>query len=137
MYEMRSLAASLVVVAALGAGSVAAQSTVKTAPGASHISGGSSAESREEMKQQAGQFNVRATFITKSGAYMADVDVVVTDAAGKAVLTTRTEGPWLYARLAPGSYEMRATANSVTQKQKFAVQAQGPRQLTFRWEGEP
>jgi len=129
-------AMAMTIITATSLVTVMAQNRPQSAAGVTHISGGITEDSRAEMKKQAGQFNTRASFVTKSGAYMSEVDVTVTDSSGKPVLATKTEGPWLYARLAPGNYEMRANAGGTTQTQKFTVPAQGARELTFRWQSE-
>ena len=113
-----------------------AQEVLREGTGASFISGGVGEESQARLAAQAAQFNVRVIFALKSGNYLSGVEVGVWDPAGKQVFSTVTEGPWLYARLAPGSYSIRAVLAGQAQEQKFAVPPQGWRQLVFRWDRE-
>lgn len=113
-----------------------AQEQMREAAGVRDISGGVGEESQARLAAQAAQFNVRVIFALKAGNYLSGVDASVWDGSGKQVFSTVTEGPWLYAQLAPGSYVMRAALGGQTQEQKLVVPAQGSRQLVFRWDRE-
>ncbi|HQT26292.1 MAG TPA: carboxypeptidase regulatory-like domain-containing protein, partial [Burkholderiales bacterium] len=51
-------------------------------------------------------YNLLLTFAEKSGAYLADVQVVVKSVKGKKGFDTVAEGPFLYASLPPGKYDV-------------------------------
>ncbi|MBC3908914.1 hypothetical protein [Undibacterium umbellatum] len=74
------------------------------------VSGGVGSTEREELQQQAGQYTLwLRTAASKSGAYLADIKVVVRDEKTKAVLLTTTlDGPWLFLALPDGRYEIEA-----------------------------
>ncbi|MFZ6679596.1 hypothetical protein [Undibacterium sp. Tian12W] len=74
------------------------------------VTGGIGATEREELQQQAGQYNLwLRTAANKSGAYLADIKVIVRDDKTKAVLLTTTlDGPWLFLSLPEGRYEVEA-----------------------------
>ncbi len=129
-------AACLATAAALCTGALGAQEPGRDAQLATYASGGVSEESRAALEERAAQFNIRVIFALTSGAYLAGVAVTVVDSSGKVVFSTVAEGPLLYARLAPGNYEMQATLAGQAQAQKFSVPARGSRQLVFRWERE-
>ncbi len=136
MKAFRVLAVCLAVAAMPGASTVAAQEQVRDVAGATYVSGGVSEESRVRLQDQASKCNVQVIFALRSGEYLSGVEVTVADPSGKVILSTVTDGPWLFARLAPGSYEMRAALAGQAQAQKVTVPAQGSRQLVFRWERE-
>ena len=50
------------------------------------------------------------------------------------MLDTTMDGPILLAKLAPGTYTIRATADAKTLTQTVAIAAQGLRQADFRWD---
>ncbi|MFZ6735086.1 hypothetical protein ACO0LG_24415 [Undibacterium sp. Ji42W] len=74
------------------------------------VTGGIGATEREELQQQAGPYNLwLRTAANKSGAYLADLKVIVRDDKTKAVLLTTTlDGPWLFLSLPEGRYEVEA-----------------------------
>lgn len=50
--------------------------------------------------------------------YTALVDLTVTDETGRTVLQARTDGPFLYARVPPGTYRLKAELNGKTVQSK-------------------
>jgi hypothetical protein len=74
------------------------------------VTGGIGSTEREELQQQAGQYNLwLRTAANKSGAYLADIKIIVRDDKTKAVLLTTTlDGPWLFLSLPEGRYEVEA-----------------------------
>ncbi|MEY4562968.1 MAG: hypothetical protein RLZZ618_2245, partial [Pseudomonadota bacterium] len=60
----------------------------------------------------------------KAGAkseYTADADVVITDRSGRAVLETKAEGPFLFAKLAAGTYRVKAMLAGKTVEKSVTV----------------
>jgi hypothetical protein len=78
--------------------------------------------------------NVKMVFSLNTGNYLADVDVQVKDAKGRTVIDGVSDGPWLYAKLPPGSYTATATYNGHTVTERFTVgRSTGQRVTHFRW----
>ncbi|HEU4844531.1 MAG TPA: hypothetical protein VFT05_09730, partial [Burkholderiaceae bacterium] len=101
------------------------------------LNGGVGSDQQQEMLAVRKDYNLLLTFATRgSGAFVADVHLTVTDHAGKPVLQVNGAGPLLYARLAPGSYKVEATARGLTQAQAATIPKQGPRELYFYWAPE-
>ena len=98
-----------------------------------YISGGASAESREELLAVEKDYNLKIVTAEKSGDYLADVKVVIESAKKEQVLDTRMEGPILLARLPPGTYTIRATSDGQTLTRAVTIPARGRRQVDFRW----
>ncbi len=81
----------------------------KTTQGYAYLFGGVSSDEREAMAQRAKEFNVKLVFAAKSGAFVSGVSLVIADAKGAQIAKLRTEGPWFYIKLPPGSYFIGAT----------------------------
>jgi hypothetical protein len=61
------------------------------------------------------------------------VKVVIESARKEQVLDTTMEGPILLAKLAPGTYTIRATSDGQTLTRTVTIPARGLRQVDFRW----
>ena len=98
-----------------------------------YASGGVSEEARENLSAIARDFNLKLILATKSGAYLSDVGVVVSDERGQRVLDAKSEGPWFFARLPNGRYSIEASANGTMVRKAVTV---GPQlsQVDFRWD---
>jgi hypothetical protein len=81
----------------------------ETAQGYKFMSGGVGTEERNEMMQQANQYDLALSFAARSGDYLSDVNVVITDDRGKEIVNTTTAGPLFYAELPGGRYNIKAT----------------------------
>ena len=79
-------------------------------------SGGVSSDEYAALSSQAADYSLKLILAAKhTGAYLADVDVVVRSLPSReVVLEHRTEGPLLLATLPPGRYEITATYGQVT-----------------------
>jgi hypothetical protein len=98
------------------------------------VSGGVSQEERLDMLLLLPDYNLRVlTAAEKSGAYLAEAQVVVRDATGRVVLETVLEGPFLLASLAPGTYELRATFNGKSHVRTITIPASGRREVFLYW----
>lgn len=78
-------------------------------------SGGASTEDYAALDSHASDYALKMIFAARhSGAYLADIDVVVRSLpAGDVVLEHRTAGPLLLATLPPGRYEITASCAQV------------------------
>src|ERR1700694_1022688 len=98
-----------------------------------YLSGGAGADAREELLAREKEYNLKIIAAEKSGDYLANVKVVIESARKEQVLDTTMEGPILLAKLAPGTYTIRATSDGQTLTQTVTIPAQGLRQADFRW----
>ncbi len=109
----------------------------KTPGGVSYVSGGVGTDSIDRLNLLAGNFNLKLVFALKSGSYVSDVGVVIADAAGKTLLNTTSDGPWLLARLPAGNYQVVATfAGNAVKRQITVGSAKQLRTVDFRWASE-
>jgi hypothetical protein len=107
---------------------------VQRAQDAYWVSGGVSADERDEMVLALPDHNLKVlTAAEKSGAFLAAAQVVVRDAGGRTVFETSLDGPWLLARLPPGRYELVATVGGKSQTRTFTVPASGRREIFLYW----
>lgn len=102
--------------------------------GIAYASGGVSEEGRENLNAIAKDFNLKLILATKSGAYLSDVGVVVSDDRGQRILDAKSEGPWFYARLPNGRYSIEASANGTVVRKVVSVGARQLSQVDFRWD---
>jgi hypothetical protein len=98
-----------------------------------YISGGAGADAREELLAKEKEYNLKIVAAETSGDYLAGVTVVIESARKAQVLDTTMEGPILLAKLAPGTYTIRATSDGQTLTRTVTIPAQGLWQVDFRW----
>jgi hypothetical protein len=99
-----------------------------------YMSGGAGADAREELLAKEREYNLKIIVADTSGAYLANVQVVIASARKERVLDTTMDGPILLAKLAPGTYTIRATSDAKTLTRTVTIAAQGLRQVDFRWD---
>jgi hypothetical protein len=104
--------------------------------GVSYVSGGVGDEERERIQAFARDFNLELLLVSKSGAYLANVDVVIKDARGKQLLAAKTEGPLFYAKLPKGHYKLEATKSGETVRKTTDLSGNGQRKLILRFSTE-
>ena len=101
---------------------------------APYISGGAGAAAREELLAKEKLYNLKIITAAKSGDYLAGVKVMIESAKKEQVLDATMEGPILLVKLLPGTYTIKATSNDQTLTRKVTIEAQGLRQVDFRWD---
>ncbi len=109
---------------------------VQTAGGVSYVSGGIGTDSIDRLNSLASEFNLKLVFALKSGDYVSGVKVTIVDAAGKTLLETTSEGPWLLTRLPAGNYQVTATFTGMAEKRTVTVGAEQLKTVDFRWASE-
>lgn len=109
---------------------------VQTAAGVSYVSGGVGADSIARLDSLVKDFNVKLVFALKSGNYVSDVKVMVTDSAGKTRVDAISQGPWFLIRLPAGSYQIAATFEGRGIKQKVDIGSAKLKTMDFRWDAE-
>lgn len=88
----------------------------KTEQGVPYMMGGVGIGERELMEGRAEDYNLKLSFAEKVGVYLADVDVMVEDRNGNKIISRKTNGPWLYLQLPPGTYDVKATFEGETKQ---------------------
>lgn len=101
--------------------------------GVDFVTGGVGQDEAAALRQLASGYNMRAMFTLGNGEYLSGVAVQVSRADGTVVLSTRTEGPYLYARLPSGQYRVLATLDGVTRARALYVPSRGSVRFTLTW----
>ena len=129
---LRAGIAAAALSALIGA-AVAQQSPVMSgdSPRSVVMSGGVGLEDRAQLAQHEREANLKLVFTEPQGSYLSDIGVKVFDRNGTMVLDTTSNGPWLLAKLSPGTYRIVATDQGARQEQRVSVGA-GLRTVQFR-----
>jgi hypothetical protein len=117
------------------AAATAAEQVQQSGP-VSFVSGGVDDASLDRMKSMVPGFNLKMVFALNSGAFLSDVNVTVADARGNRIMQTKTEGPWLLAKLPAGTYQVVATEGGNAIKRTVTVGSGKASDLEFRWASE-
>ncbi|WZV79292.1 carboxypeptidase regulatory-like domain-containing protein [Burkholderia pseudomallei] len=137
VHRWMRVAATVATVAALGS-TAAANETPEPATqnGIAYVTGGVGQDEVDALRAAASKYNLRMMFASRSGEYLSDVDVTIRAAAAQPVLTVRTRGPFLYARLPAGQYRIDARYGSAEQRRsvrRSVRAARGGVHVEFRW----
>jgi hypothetical protein len=100
-----------------------------------YVTGGIGADAVEAFKQAAAKYPLELLFAQKAlpnDVYLAGVKVTVRQ-AGKVLLETESDGPFLLAHLPSGKYQIEAVSEGVTRQQTVDVQAGKHRRVVFLW----
>lgn len=109
---------------------------VQNVNGIAFVTGGVGDESMAELADLENQFDLKLFLVGQSGSYLSDINVTIIDAQGKGVLLTTSEGPLLLAKLASGTYTVKATKNGHTLEQKLIVTLGQLRTIYLRFPNE-
>jgi hypothetical protein len=101
----------------------------------SYVSGGVGQDEVCQMKGLQGGYNLHLLFAeTPMNQFLADIPVRIVDHNGATVLDTRTQGPYLYAHLAPGTYKIVAENGDRIQSRKVRIGSTvKPTAVSFVW----
>lgn len=108
----------------------------RTAQDRPFVSGGVDAGELADLRTKQPFFSVSVLTAARSGAYLAGVQVRIFDGAGKLVLDTEMDGPYLLVDLAPGRYRLEATNEGETQKRTLTVQAGRSQRLVLYFKSD-
>lgn len=126
-----AVAALLLASAALG--QAQAQAQAPEAGGVAYIAGGVGESGRAEIEAVQDQYSLKLVFAYTNGEFLAQVKVVISDAAGKTLVSTDADGPWLLVDLPAGTYKVAATVNGETKTEQVSVPASGLKTVNILW----
>jgi hypothetical protein len=115
---------TLVFVFAIGmSGMVRAENAITTGSsnGIPYASGGIGLDSRDALLAREGNYNLMVILSLEDGHYLGGAALTVRDQAGKTALKVDAKGPWVFAKLPPGSYTVEATARDITRKRQVLI----------------
>lgn len=112
---------------------------VQRTGGIEYVAGGIGFEAEERLRKFAKErgYNLELLFTLNSGNYVADVDVAVTGKAGWMLVRAVADGPYLFAKMPPGSYVVTATYAGKSETRTVTVGDRGMRTEHFRWPVNP
>lgn len=125
-----ALATALLLPAAL------AEPTVgRTAGGAAYAMGGTCIEDLQALERHKGDYSLWVTTAARgSGAYLADVQVKITDAQKQLVFNQALTGPWLFIDLPAGRYVIEASFRGEPQAKVTRIHGGDHHQAMFYFE---
>ena len=125
-----------VLLAAVGVSNVAgAVQPSTTVLGRAFMGGGVTDDERAEMKTQRDRYSLWVlTAARKSGAYLSNVQIHITDVHKAVVFDAPIDGPWLFVDLPPGPFTVQATYHGETQSRMTHIRAGDHRQAIFYFE---
>jgi len=131
----RSTIAAFVLVSAalMPVAGICAQNIAQTVGGVTYVSGGVDDASLDALKGDVRNYNLKLVFALKTGEFLSDVKVSISDAKGNPVLNATSDGPWFLAKLPAGSYRVVATSSGNAIAQQASVDPAKLKTLDFRW----
>ncbi len=135
-FRWSGMAGAVAATPAAGKSATAVEPVARPRGAIPFISGGIGADAVADLRAREPQYNLKLVFTLIEGNYVADVNVVLKDAAGAVVLEHLAEGPIFMARLPVGKYTATATYRGSTQTRAVRV---GDKLHTeyFRWPSNP
>lgn len=110
--------------------------TARSAAGVPYVSGGVGEESIDRLNAIVGKFNLKLVFALKSGAYLNDVRVTITDASGKALVDATSKGPWFLTKLPAGNYHIVASFEGKAITRQITVGTAKLETIDLQWATE-
>ena len=95
------------------------------------VSGGVGKSSREQLKKEYDDYNLKLEFAVADGNYLADVAVSISTPDRAPVLRAFSTGPWLMTKLPAGTYEVVVNGYERTFTDKVQVPAEGMKTVIF------
>ncbi len=118
-------------------GYAAAVTQVVTERGVTYVSGGVGDDDQEKLLAEQKNFNLKLLFTLNEGNYVADVNVVVSDAKGNMVIEHLAQGPFFMAKLPPTQYTVSATYEGKTITRRVRISSDRLHTEHLRWPSNP
>ena len=130
-YAVLPVASDGEVIESVGGGATdAILPTVETIGGISYITGGVGEEELAYLKAQEQNFNVRVLIKAKSGDFISEIAVHITNSKKAEILRVESAGPYLYTKLPAGAYFIETkSVNGAVKTTKFTVPNKGNREV--------
>jgi hypothetical protein len=102
--------------------------------GANYVCGGVGIDQQEAMKAQAPGHSLMLTFAASTGAYLANVQVQITDSRGNVLLGATCPGPIMLVDLPhKDTWHVRAQAGGVTREKTVTAGGGGTARAALLW----
>ncbi|MGO8865083.1 MAG: carboxypeptidase-like regulatory domain-containing protein [Alphaproteobacteria bacterium] len=99
-----------------------------------YLSGGVGSDSVQAMREVERAYNLRLMFaVAGSGEYLANVRVKLVDASGRTVLDVVSDGPYFFAKVPPGRYQVVAETEGGAKTRSVDISTGGAVSQSFYW----
>ena len=101
-----------------------------------YLSGGIGKDESTAFEAESRAWPLAIQFAVTGGQraqFASDVQVTVRDAAGRTVLETASNGPFLLLRVAPGRYDVEASLQGVARHRKVSVKKGASTKVMLAW----
>lgn len=102
----------------------------------SYVTGGIGLDESTALKSAMKDWPLSLQFAEKDGQralYVANAQVVATDAKGQVAIGAKSEGPFMLAKIPVGVYKIEATLAGKTLRQQVEIKEGLPAKVTFLW----
>ena len=101
--------------------------------GISFLSGGVGREEREILKDLGKGYSLKMVFSNRKGEYLSDVIVKILDQNKRPILTTVSNGPWLFVDLPAGIYHLDASVRGEKRISQVKVEEGSQKVIYIHW----
>jgi len=95
--------------------------------------GGVGLESRDALRAKQGEYNLMVILSREDGHYLGGAALAIRDQAGATVLKVNAKGPWVFAKLAPGTYTVEAKAGGTTRSSRVVIGKKKLERIDLKW----
>ncbi|MEM5401558.1 MULTISPECIES: carboxypeptidase regulatory-like domain-containing protein [Paraburkholderia] len=99
----------------------------------SFVSGGVGLDESRALLSAEREWPLALRFTQRSGEYVADVRVQITDSHGASVLDTTSRGPYMLVKVRPGRYNVHVSHAGVDKTSAVTVGSNGSARAAFIW----
>ncbi|CAG9270589.1 carboxypeptidase-like regulatory domain-containing protein [Paraburkholderia unamae] len=99
----------------------------------SFVSGGVGLDESKALLGAQHDWPLSLRFTQRSGEYVADVRVQITDSHGASVLDTTSRGPYMLVKVRPGRYNVHVSHAGVDKTSAVTVGSNGSARASFIW----
>lgn len=100
--------------------------------GVDYATGGVGIEERAEMNQMVDDYNLKLSFAELTGHYLSGIVVTIKNSEGDIVFNKQSQGPWFLLKLPEGAYQVIASHDGQTKRERVMV-GQQCQTLLFHW----
>lgn len=101
--------------------------------GIAYVTGGVGVDEVSALRDVASRYSMRTRFASVSGESLSGVALQLRKMDGTLVFSATSNGPYLYAKIPPGSYRVIASSEGVERKRTVTVPRRGGVSVTLTW----
>jgi hypothetical protein len=101
--------------------------------GIAYVTGGVGEDEATALRAVASHYSLRAEFTRNGGEFLSGVTVELHKADGALIFAATSNGPYLYAQIPPGSYQLTARSDGVQRTRTINVPQRGGISIAMTW----